>query len=89
MARKMGCQVRSFNDPLSAGTFASQVLKEGAAVLIKGSQNKVFAEEATKVLLRDTNDKDKLVRQDDYWLRRKQDWYAELHNQTSDDLDNE
>lgn len=89
MARKMGCQVRSFNDPLSAGTFASQVLKEGAAVLIKGSQNKVFAEEATKVLLRDTNDKDKLVRQDDYWLKRKQDWYAELHNQTSDDLDNE
>ena len=89
MARKMGCQVRSFNDPLSAGTFAGQVLKEGAAVLIKGSQNKVFAEEATKVLLRDTNDKDKLVRQDDYWLKRKQDWYAELHNQTSDDLDNE
>ena len=74
---------------MSAGTFAGQVLKEGAAVLIKGSQNKVFAEEATKVLLRDTNDKDKLVRQDDYWLRRKQDWYAELHNQTSDDLDNE
>lgn len=89
MARKMGCQVRIFNDPLSAGTFAGQVLKEGAAVLIKGSQDKVFAEEATKVLLRDTNDKDKLVRQDDYWLKRKQDWYAELHNQTSDDLDNE
>lgn len=89
MARKMGCQVRTFNDPLSAGTFASQVLKENAAVLIKGSQNKVFAEEATKVLLRDTNDKDKLVRQDDYWLKRKQDWYAELHNQTGDELDNE
>ena len=89
MARKMGCQVRTFNDPLSAGTFAGQMLKENAVVLIKGSQNKVFAEEATKVLLRDTNDKDKLVRQDDYWLKRKQDWYAELHNQTGDELDNE
>lgn len=88
-ARKMGCQVRTFNDPLSAGTFAGQVLEEGAAVLIKGSQNQVYAEEATKVLLRDTNDKEHLVRQDDQWLKRKQDWYAELHNQTSDELDNE
>lgn len=88
-ARKMGCQTRTFNDPIAAGTFAGQVLEEGAAILIKGSQNKVFAEEATKVLLRNTDDKDKLVRQDDYWLGRKQDWYAELHNQTADDLENE
>ena len=89
MAQKMGCQVRTFSDPIAAGTFANQVLKDGAAVLIKGSQDKVYAEEATKVLLRDMNDKDRLVRQNDFWLSRKQDWYAELHNQNSDDLENE
>ena len=88
-ARKAGCQVRSFPDPIAAGTFAVQVLKEDAVVLIKGSQTGVYTEEATKVLLRNTNDKDKLVRQDDYWLKRKQDWYSTLHKQTDEELANE
>lgn len=88
-AQRAGCQVRAFADPVSAGTFVAQVLEPGGLVLIKGSQNKVYTEEATKVLLADVNDKDKLVRQDDYWLKRKQDWYAELHNQTSANMDRE
>ena len=88
-AQKMGCQVRTFPDPIAAGTFANQVMREGAAILVKGSQNGVFAEEATKVLLRDMNDKDKLVRQDDYWINKKQEWYAALHNQNDEELDNE
>ena len=88
-AQKMGCQVRTFPDPIAAGTFANQVMREGAAILVKGSQNGVFAEEAAKVLLRDMNDKDKLVRQDDYWINKKQEWYAALHNQNDEELDNE
>ena len=55
----------------------------------EGFANGVFAEEATKVLLRDMNDKDKLVRQDDYWINKKQEWYAALHNQNDEELDNE
>ena len=28
-AQKMGCQVRAFPDPIAAGTFANQVMREG------------------------------------------------------------
>lgn len=88
-AEKRGCQVRAFADPVSAGTFASQMLKKGAVVLIKGSQNNVFAEEATKILLDNSEDRDKLVRQDDYWMNKKVDWFAKVHHQTDGSLDEE
>ena len=88
-ARKNGCQTRTFADPVSAGTFASQVLKEGAVVLIKGSQDRVYAEEATKVLLRDGNDVAKLVRQDECWKKRKQEWFTQLGKHDEEELEEE
>ncbi len=71
-AAKKGCQVRSFASPYVAGGFVHSVLKEGAVVLAKGSQNGVFAEEAVKVLLHSTDDERYLVRQTEAWLREKQ-----------------
>lgn len=71
-ASAAGCQVRSFHDPYAAGEFAKSVLAPGAVVLGEGSQNGVFAEEALKLLLADPADARQLVRQSDYWLRRKQ-----------------
>lgn len=88
-AQRAGCQVRCFNDPVAAGTFVGQVMKDNAVILIKGSQNGVFAEEATKVLLANNDDAAKLVRQDDDWVKRKQAWFASLSGQTAEDLDNE
>ena len=88
-AKKKGCQTRAFRDPVAAGTFISQIMEDNAVVLVKGSQNGVYAEEATKILLRNPSDKDKLVRQDGYWLNRKQQWYDELSNRTEESLDNE
>lgn len=73
-ARQAGCQVKSFPDPISAATFCDKVLRTGGVVLIKGSQNEVFAEEATKRLLSNAFDSDQLVRQDDYWGKRKRAW---------------
>lgn len=70
-----GCQVKSFDSPYLAGGFVHSVLKPGAAVLAKGSQNGVFAEEAVKVLLHSTEDEEKLVRQSEYWLRKKDDQF--------------
>lgn len=70
-----GCQVKSFDSPYLAGGFAHSVLKPDAVVLAKGSQNGVFAEEAVKVLLHSTEDEEKLVRQSDYWLKRKDDQF--------------
>jgi UDP-N-acetylmuramoyl-tripeptide--D-alanyl-D-alanine ligase len=70
-AKARGCQVTSFLDPYKAGTFVKEQLKEGAVVLAKGSQNKVFTEESLKVLLADKADAAKLVRQSRLWMTAK------------------
>lgn len=70
-AQKQGCNVASFTSPYDAGEFIKQQIKDGALILIKGSQNKVFAEEAIKSLLRDPADAQKLVRQSPDWLKLK------------------
>ena len=70
-----GCQVKSFDSPYLAGGFVHSILKPGAVVLAKGSQNGVFAEEAVKVLLHSTEDEERLVRQSEHWLRKKDDQF--------------
>lgn len=57
--------------PYAAGAFLRSLLHEGDVVLIKGSQNGVFAEECTKLLLQDPQDVARLVRQSPEWLRIK------------------
>lgn len=74
-ALKQGCQVKSFKDPYTAGGFVHSVIKPGAVILAKGSQNGVFAEEAVKVLLHSTEDEEKLVRQSAAWLQKKDDQF--------------
>lgn len=70
-AQAKGCQVKSFTDPYAAGEFLQSKIEPGALIFAKGSQNGVFAEEAVKKLLADPEDASKLVRQSDYWLKRK------------------
>lgn len=70
-AKKAGCVVRSFDTAPEAGRFVLQNLKPGAVVLVKGSQNGVFAEEAIKMILKHSEDESKLVRQTDEWLEIK------------------
>jgi len=74
-AREKGCTVQAFDSPYDAGAYVSGKLKEGAVVLAKGSQNGVFAEEALKPLLANPVDAAKLVRQSDYWLKRKKEQF--------------
>ncbi|PLS81774.1 hypothetical protein CYG49_01355 [Candidatus Saccharibacteria bacterium] len=71
VASSNGCQVRSFKNPYDAGAFARKVIEPGTVVLVKGSQNGVYSEEAIKNLLHSTADEEKLVRQSRYWLDRK------------------
>ncbi|HEY2003636.1 MAG TPA: Mur ligase family protein [Candidatus Saccharimonadia bacterium] len=59
------------DSPYAAGDFLRLMLAPGDLVLIKGSQNGVFAEEATKKLLANSADAAKLVRQSPSWLRTK------------------
>jgi UDP-N-acetylmuramoyl-tripeptide--D-alanyl-D-alanine ligase len=71
-AKKAGCTVKSFMSPHKAGAFVAKELKPHAAILAKGSQNGVFAEESLKPLLQNPADISKLVRQSPYWLKIKQ-----------------
>lgn len=70
-ARKRGCAVIEASSPYAAAKAIQAHLKPHAVILAKGSQNGVFAEEAVKQLLKDTNDCNHLVRQSPYWLAVK------------------
>jgi UDP-N-acetylmuramoyl-tripeptide--D-alanyl-D-alanine ligase len=70
-AHNRGCHVVTFADPYEAGEYLRDHIKPGAAVLIKGSQNRVFAEEAIKPILADPADARLLVRQSKAWRTKK------------------
>ncbi|MDQ3065300.1 MAG: Mur ligase family protein [bacterium] len=70
-AEARGCKVRAFNNPYDAGEYVESKIESGAIIFAKGSQNKVFAEEAVKQILADPEDVNKLVRQSGYWLKHK------------------
>lgn len=70
-AEKRGCMVKRFVNPYEAGEYVRQQLKPGTVVLVKGSQNRVFAEEAIKAFLADSADVTKLVRQSSFWMQQK------------------
>lgn len=70
-AEKRGCRVYKAKDATDAGEFVKKEIKDKAAILAKGSQNGVFAEEAVKVLLADRSEASKLVRQDKAWIKIK------------------
>jgi UDP-N-acetylmuramoyl-tripeptide--D-alanyl-D-alanine ligase len=70
-ARKAGCQVKQFDSPVEIGRYLADKDLSSTTVLFKGSQNKVFLEEAIKLVLNNLDDKSKLVRQSSYWLAQK------------------
>ena len=56
IAKERGVNVMSFESALSAGAFAKSKIEKGAVVLVKGSQNKIYTEEALKLMLHDIKD---------------------------------
>lgn len=78
-AKERGCTVHSFDSPYAAGEFVKKKLKKGALVLAKGSQNRVFAEEALKIVLANKADTVDMVRQSDYWLSVKRQQFTDFH----------
>jgi UDP-N-acetylmuramoyl-tripeptide--D-alanyl-D-alanine ligase len=72
------CKVLAFEDPYSAGRHLRSVIKKDAVILVKGSQNKVFAEETAKLILADLDDSSKLVRQTAYWLKVKRKAFKQI-----------
>lgn len=76
-ARARGCQVKSFKSAIDAGAFAHSVLEEGAAVLAKGSQGGIYAEEAVKVLCV-MSEEPELVRQSPKWMKIKDEYFSKF-----------
>lgn len=72
VAAAKGCEVKSFRTPYEAGEYLKSRMKPGMILLAKGSQDKVYTEEAIKPLLADPKDASKLVRQSAHWLKLKQ-----------------
>lgn len=71
-------RVKVFHTPYEAGHYLKKKVSKGDVVLVKGSQNKVFAEEVSRILL-DPKLKpaDVLVRQSDFWKRKKKRAFAQ------------
>lgn len=65
-----------FANSLDAGKFASKNIEKESIILVKGSQNEIFLEEAIKILLKNNSDISKLCRQGDYWKRIKKNYFA-------------
>lgn len=61
-------QTMWFPNSRDAGAYLSSNLPEQAILLVKGSQNTIFLEEAIKPLLSDDKDIKNLCRQEGYWL---------------------
>lgn len=76
-AKARGCQVKQFDNAIDAGAFARSVLEPGAAVLVKGSQGDIYAEEAVKVLSL-MSEHDQLVRQSAQWMAVKDGFFSKF-----------
>jgi len=76
-AKLRGCQVKSFKSAVDAGAFARSVLEDGAAILVKGSQDGVFTEEVVKLLVV-TDDYSQLVRQSPQWMKIKEKFFSKF-----------
>lgn len=70
-AEKRGCTVKRFDNPFDAAEYVKDVIEKKAIILAKGSQNRVFAEEAVKQLLANPEDEKNLVRQSKKWHKKK------------------
>lgn len=75
-AEKRGCKVMRCPTPYHAADVVRPYIKKGTLILVKGSQNQVFAEEAVKELLYDAKDVSKLVRQSRTWMKLKEEQFV-------------
>jgi UDP-N-acetylmuramoyl-tripeptide--D-alanyl-D-alanine ligase len=60
-----------FSNPYKAGNYLQEKLVAGMVVLVKGSQNGIYSEEAIRPLLQEPKDAKYLVRQSEEWLSKK------------------
>jgi hypothetical protein len=72
----MTSKVEWYKNAIQAGLHIKEEMPENAIILVKGSQNTLYLEEAIKFLLESQNDIKSLTRQEDYWMKIKQDYFS-------------
>jgi len=77
-AKSRGCQVKSFSSAIEAGGFVNSVVEPGMAILFKGSQGDIYLEEAVKIVLSDSRDEPRLVRQSEKWKQIKNRFFSKF-----------
>jgi len=66
--------IHCFESPFEAGAALKKMINKGKGdiILVKGSQNKVFAEEVTKIIMAEPQKASELlVRQESFWYKKK------------------
>lgn len=69
---------RWFKTAIEAGNDLCKTLPSRAIVLVKGSQNEIFLEEAVKKILKNKSDFKKLCRQNDFWIKKKKLYFGSM-----------
>ncbi len=75
-AEAQGCKVLRSDSPYAIGKILLEEVAKDSLILLKGSQNGVFLEEAIKPILANSADTDKLVRQSNSWLAKKRKMFS-------------
>ncbi len=71
-------EAKWFSDSRALGAYVKNNTIENAIILVKGSQNRVFLEEAVKTLLANKEDIKNVCRQEDYWLKIKENYFKSV-----------
>lgn len=74
--RNKTSKVEWYKNAIQAGLHLKEELPDNAIVLVKGSQNTLFLEEAIKFLLDNQSDVKNLTRQEPFWMKTKQDFFS-------------
>ncbi len=67
-------KAKHFKNSIDAGKFLKKNLPNNAIVLVKGSQNTIYLEEAIKFILNNKTDEKNLTRQNSYWKKIKSEY---------------
>lgn len=65
-----------YKNAIQAGLHLKEELPQNAIILVKGSQNTLYLEEAIKFLLDNSADVKYLTRQENFWLKTKQNFFS-------------
>lgn len=69
-------KVEWYKNAIQAALHMKEKIPPNAVILVKGSQNEIFLEEAIKFLLLNQNDVKLLARQEEYWINIKKNFFS-------------